>query len=373
MAADDDDKRFDPTPKRRAEFRKQGRIARARDASAVVVLATVLAVLVGTREEIARVTEQLFTVYLGDVGALVRGENASIRTAALQALVVLVVPVMVASLVASVTVGLAQTGIEFNTDLIGFKPERLDPTSRLQQMFSLGHGGFEVFMSLSKVAVVGWAIYGSVEDSLPVLLQLTGVDARASLLQILDALSGVILRAIAAMGVMAAADYAYSWYRLERDMKMSLTELKEEMKQDDGDPHIKAKRRAKQRQMARKRMMEGVARAAVVVTNPTHIAVALRYEDTDAAPVVVAKGHDDLALAIRREARSHGIPILENRPLARTLDADVEVGHPIRVEHFGAVAKVLAIVFKIRGRKQSAPRRKPGQRAGRSVRGTRRA
>ncbi len=150
--------------------------------------------------------------------------------------------------------------------------------------------------------------------------------------------------------MVAVVDYAYNRWQLERQMRMSDQEIKEEMRQHDLDPKIKAKLKERARQAARKRILAAVGTADAVVTNPTHISVALRYSDKDYAPVVVAKGHDELALRIRAEARKHGIPILENRRLARALDAEVEMGHPVPGQHYVAVAKVLAFVFKLKGR-----------------------
>ena len=369
---DDEDKRFDPTPKRREEYRNQGRIARARDAGAVAGISATLAVIVGTKSAMGPTIDRLFAVTLGDADALVRGEVGALSPALAQAVAVFVVPPMVASVVGGVAIGFAQAGIDINLELIEFKPERLDPTDRIKQMFTLSHGLFEVTLALLKVGAVGWVVYGSVSDALPSLLQLTGATVSAAFVSILGIVTDLVLKALGVMVLIAAADYGQSYFRLEQDMKMSLVELKEEMKQSDGDPHIKGKRRAKQRQLARQRMMEGVRTAAVVVTNPTHVAVALRYDETDPAPIVVAKGHDEIALAIRREAKTHEVPIVENRPLARTLDADVKLGKPIRLEHFAAVAKILALVFKRRSRKRGAPRGR-GRSAAAGARGTSRA
>ena len=132
---------------------------------------------------------------------------------------------------------------------------------------------------------------------------------------------------------------------------MTRQEVMDEHKQSDGDPKLKARMRARARNNAKRRAMENVKTATVVVANPTHISVALRYSKTDPAPIVVAKGHDELAMQIRAEARKHGIPILENRPLARALDSEVPVGRPVPAAHFAAVARILAFVYKIKGRK----------------------
>ena len=138
---------------------------------------------------------------------------------------------------------------------------------------------------------------------------------------------------------------------------MTRQELTQEMRQQDGDPKVKGRMKARARALAKKRALQNVKKASVVVTNPTHVAVALRYDEKDAAPVVVAKGLDDEALRIRTEARKYGIPILENRPLARALEAEVPIGHAIPAAHFAAVARVLAFVYRLRGSRRGGTRR----------------
>jgi flagellar biosynthetic protein FlhB len=158
-----------------------------------------------------------------------------------------------------------------------------------------------------------------------------------------------MLNALAALALVAAIDYAQNRFTLGREMKMTRREMTEENRSQEGDPKVKAKIRARARALARRRSLENVKKATVIVANPTHISVALRYAANDPAPILVAKGHDDFALLIRSEARKYGIPILENRPLARALDAEVSVGHAIPAAHFAAVAKILAFIYRTQG------------------------
>jgi flagellar biosynthesis protein FlhB len=190
------------------------------------------------------------------------------------------------------------------------------------------------------------------------LLTLSRAPVDVAGARIVAAGSRVVLAAVGALAAIAIVDYAQSRMRVGREMKMTRQELKDELRRNDGDPKVKARIRARARGLAKKRMLQSVKKADVVVTNPTHVAVALRYGDTDAAPVVLAKGHDDAALRIRAEARKYGIPILENRALARALDAEVRVGEAIPVAHFAAVARILAFVYRIRGRRKSAGTRR---------------
>ncbi len=236
------------------------------------------------------------------------------------------------------------------TGLVGFKFERLNPLGKIKEMFSPGHSTFELLLALAKVGVVGTVTVLAAREEATRLLSLAGADFVTGSGILLAAIVHIVLHALVATAIIAAADYAHSWFKLEKDMKMSLQELKDDMRSDDGDPHVKAKMRARARQNSKKRMMADVKSAAVIVTNPTHVSVALRYSGSDPAPIVVAKGHVEVALAIRREARAHGVPILENRRLARALDAAIAIGKPVKVEHFAAVAKLLSLVYALKRR-----------------------
>jgi flagellar biosynthetic protein FlhB len=367
VADDDSDRKFDPTPQRRERFRKEGRFARARDAGGIAAVAGALAALVGSREASSRAVELLFDRCFGGVADLERTSLAVAGAKAGATLLARTAPIAIAAAFGSAAIGLAQAGGNFDLDRLELKPDRLDPLPRLQQLFSPKHALFETALAITRVVIVGWVAYRAMADELPGLLALAAQPPAAALSTVVGVGTRLTLKTLGVLLVLGAADYAYNRFQIEQQMKMTLRELKDEMKQQDGDPHIKAKMRAKARQAAKKRgqtSLAEVAKADVVVTNPTHVAVALRYTDEDAAPMVVAKGHDEQALAIRAEARKHGIPILENRPLARALDAETAVGQPISGAHFAAVAQVLAFVFRLRGR---------GPRKAREARGTRRA
>jgi flagellar biosynthetic protein FlhB len=354
VSQDDEDRKYEPTPKRKEQFRKEGKFARARDAGAVAALVAGLGVAMGMRDAGVEAVRALFAATLGDPGALSRGEVAGTTRALWGAFFVLVVPLCVATTLATAVAGFAQAGVAPNTEVVGFKLERLDPLPRLKQLFSLKHGGFEVVLAIAKVVVVGGVAYSVTHEELPTLLGLWAHDVAGGSSVVAGVIGRILLETVGAAFVVCAADYAYNRWTLSQEMKMTLKELKEEMRQEDGDPKLKARMRAKARALAKKRMMMDVKTASVVIANPTHVSVALRYRSADPAPIVVAKGHDDIALSIRAKARQHGIPIVENRPLARTLDAEVALGHPVQVEHFAAVAKVLAFVHRLKQRRTGA-------------------
>ncbi|MFO0553048.1 MAG: EscU/YscU/HrcU family type III secretion system export apparatus switch protein [Polyangiaceae bacterium] len=357
--SDDSDRKFDPTPQRREKMRKEGKFARARDAAPAASALAALAAFAGSFDAITEQIRALFAATTGDVGALTRGDLSGARAAAITALGTLIGPPLIAACLAGSLVAAAQAGFRVETSLVGFKMDRLDPIGRIKQMFGAKRALTELLLALAKVGVVGAVSFSAFREAVPSLVGLAHQTTEEAAHTIGQIVSTLAIRALVATLIVAAADYAQSYFSVAREMKMTFREMRDEMRSEDGDPHLKAKIRARARALARKRGSIDLRQAAVVVTNPTHVAVALRYEPSDPAPIVVAKGHDEFALAIRKEARGYGIPIVENRRLARTLDAEIGIGKPIRVEHFAAVAKVLAFVFRLgkgkRARARSAP------------------
>ncbi len=357
MSSQQGEKQFEPTAHRREEFRKQGRFPRARDAAGVAATMAVTGALLGSRAGIGKALDRLFAASYGDIGALAHGGSGDAFRFAGEALLTIAGPACVAACVAASVAGLAQTGLRLNLDAVGFKPERLDPVARLRQIASPKQAVVEMLMSILRVGVVGYVAYRAALIELPGLLELARTSVDVAIPRLVDAAVHIVLNAAGVLAAIAAIDYAQSRFRLSQEMKMTRQEFMEDMRQNEGDPKIKARMKARARALAKKRALQNVKKADVVVTNPTHVAVALRYDEKDAAPVVLAKGHDDVALRIRAEARKFGIPILENRRLARALDAEVPVGHTIPVAHFAAVARVLAFVFRLRGGRKRGTRR----------------
>lgn len=348
MADDGSEKNLEPTSKRREDFRKQGRYPKARDLGGIAAMGSVLGVLAASKGLAGQALHTLFGRTLGDVGAMSRGEGQRAAEAALGCLAMLTVPAMIAASLAGVVMGIVQAGWHPNWDALAPKPERFDVFSRLKQTFSPKHAAGEIALALLRVAVVAWAVRHALDGGLGDLLLLsrTPIDGGAS--RLAASVTRVVLWALGSVALIAVIDYAQSWFSLEKDMKMSRKEMEEETRQSEGDPKSKGRLRQRARAMIRKRSVAKVKEADVVVTNPTHVAVALRYGAKDPAPIVVAKGHDALAMMIRAEARKHGVPILEHRALARAIDAEVEVGRTIQAKHFQAVAKVLAFVYRLR-------------------------
>jgi flagellar biosynthetic protein FlhB len=352
VAEDRDEERNEPaTPKRREEARQRGHVARSHDlSSAGVLLAAVAALWFFGRSlagnlagSAAQVLEGLAGVD-GDREGLMLRFGSVLTGAFLGAL-----PVLATLVIASLAVNLAQVGFLWAPGALLPKPERLDPAAGLARIFSL-KGLARLVAGLLKVglvgAVVGWTLW-SERTRLHSLGDFAFEGVVGTATGLMFTLS---FRAALALLLLAVLDYGYQRWQYERDLRMSRQEVREELKRLEGDPRMKERRRGVQRQLALQRMMQSVPQATVVITNPTHVAVAVKYRQNEMeAPLVVAKGAELLAQRIRETALEHDVPVVERRELARTLYASVEVGQQIPPELYQAVAEILAFVFRLKG------------------------
>lgn len=350
MADDQGERSFEATDQRRESFRNQGRFARAKDVGGLAATAAVVLGTIASRHQIIGAMDVLFTRTVGDLGALERLGAAGALRAAATPLVFEVLPILGAASILAFLGSAAQVGFRINTDAISVKLERLDPKAGLDRLIAFRKNFEDLAVSLLRVFAVGYVAYRAVDREMPTLLSIARAPITASGEMAAASVARVILAVLMALLVVGAADYAHAWFSLERDLKMTRQERVEESRQQDGDPKAKGRMKARARAIAKKRGLGSVKTADVIVTNPTHVAVALRYGPKDVAPVVVAKGVDEAALRIRTEARRLGIPIMENRPLARALNAEVSIGRIVPQAHFAAVAQVLAFVYRLRKR-----------------------
>jgi flagellar biosynthetic protein FlhB len=266
---------------------------------------------------------------------------------------VIAAPITVGLFAFAILASAAQGGLRPATKL--FKPDfkRLNPISGLKKTFG-GPAAWEAVKSLFKVVVLGAVVYNAMQNLVPALLSATAVPLQT----VIAMVAGTVLHGIqiaAATGLaLAAADYVVVRRRVNKQLRMSKEEVKEEHRRSEGDPHVKGQIRARQHAMARSRMMADVPTADVVVVNPTHVAVALRYEPDKGAPRVVAKGADLIAAKIREVATEHRVPLVQDAPLARALFAACELGDEIPAEFFGAVARVLAFIMLLKSKGSAA-------------------
>ncbi|EEG76510.1 type III secretion exporter [Dethiobacter alkaliphilus AHT 1] len=257
-------------------------------------------------------------------------------------------PVFAVSLIAGLAVNYLQVGFLFTTEPLNPQFNRLNPAEGFKKIASK-RALFELAKSLLKVLMVGFVAFLFVRGNLENLLATLYQDA-AGVWETLRSLSlNLALRIGALFLVLSVLDYIYQRYEHNQNLKMSKQEIKEEHKQMEGDPQLKSQLRERQRSIATQRMMQDVPEATVVITNPTELAVAIRYrEDRDEAPTVVAKGAALMAKRIRETAKENNVPIMENKPVARMLYDQVEIGQEIPVDLYQAVAEILALVYKLR-------------------------
>ncbi len=340
------------TPRKRAEARKEGKVARSQDLSSMAILVFGIAALyfilpssLDTIESFARfmfanasshsISATNFTLYF--------------RTA-LTTFAVAIGPILLLLATIGVAINVLQVGFMITTKPIEPKLDKLDIVQGLAKLVSI-RSLFELFKNVAKLAVIGLVAFYAVKselDTVPILPDL-------SVSQILGTFGAaafrVAIKCSIALIVIAVVDYAFQKWEFEKQLRMTKQEIKEEGKDTEGNPQIKGKIKQLQREQSMRRMMADIKKADVVVTNPTEFAVAIRYDsDTMDAPSVIAKGQRLVAKRIKELANEHDIPIVENKPLARALFKTCEVGMQIPPKFFKAVAEVLAYVYKLKGK-----------------------
>jgi len=260
----------------------------------------------------------------------------------------LVGPIALATMVAGIAVHGFQGGWIFTTETLQFNWSRLNPANNFKR-FGVSQSGLDTLKTLVSVAVITWLAWLSVNTIVAQGIRLVWITPGASAAIAWREVESLLWRVAWALGALALADYGLQRFRFMQSMKMTKQEVREEHQQQEGRPEVKGRIRRIQREIARRRMLSDVKRATVVVTNPTHFAVALEYRrGAMAAPLVLAKGADHLALAIRERAREHGVPIVENKPLAQALYKTAEIGQFIPGDLFTAVAEMLAQLIRLR-------------------------
>ncbi len=262
----------------------------------------------------------------------------------------IILPVFLLTLCVGFLSTFAQVGWLFTFHPLTPDLTKLDPIQGMGKFFSK-KSIVEIIKSLLKVFLIGWVAYLTIKGEFAKALLLGDMALYETILFLANTAAMVLAKICAVMIFLAALDYAFVRYEMEEKMKMTKQEQKEELKETEGDPHIKSKIRSIQQAMARQRMMASVPEADVIITNPTHIAVAIRYDSKEMdAPMVLAKGQELIAQKIKELGRENNIPIIENPPVARLLHSKVEIGSSIPEDLFKAVAEVLAHVYSLKGK-----------------------
>lgn len=348
-----DDRTEAPTPKRRQEVRRRGQTARSQDLTTATVL---LAGLYGLKTLGGLVQGRLSDLLVGNIlaaGAMDRSAPPSMGPSALGVLAAILPPLLGLLALAALSVSVLQAGFMFVPGLLTPKWDRVNPIAGTKRMLSI-QGLVQLGKSLAKFATVALVAGMAIRGRLDELAGLGARDLTPALRLLLDLAWDVLLRSALALLLLGVLDWVWERRRFLNSLRMTKKEVQEESRQSDGDPHMRARLRGRRQQFLQQ-MMQDVRTADVVVTNPTHFAVALKYDPkTMDAPTVIAKGQDYLALRIREVAAEARVPVLENPPLARALHKLVPVGSPIPPQMFVAVAEVLAFVFRLRAQQQAA-------------------
>ena len=342
------EKTEEPTAKRKADARKKGQVGRSQEISAAfVLLAGFLAMKVlgsSIYEEIVNYTVYIF----GHLNQDMNTESVTqIFLGVMEVLARTALPIMLIIMIVGVAINIAQVGIAFTTEPLEFKLDNLNPITGFGRIFSK-RSLVELVKSVLKIIIIGFFIYHYLADEVLQMPKLIYLDLHASMERISKIIMDLAFEICGVFLILAVLDFGYQKWQTLQDLKMSKEDVKEEMKQSEGDPQIKGKIRQKQRQMAMQRMMQEVPKADVIVTNPTHFAVALQYSAGMRAPIVVAKGQDLVAQKIKAVAREAGVVIVENRPLARALYASVQIGDIVPQTLYKSVAEVLAYVYRLK-------------------------
>jgi len=353
---DDQERTEQPTPKRLDEARKKGDIPRSRDlsAAAVMMMAGVGFYLMGAQigtgiSEMVRSSLTLSPDAITDEGMMTAALAGAMLKAALACL-----PIVGLIMLAAAITPLALGGWSFSTEALSPNFERLSPLSGFKRIFSTT-ALVELAKSLGKFTVVALAAVLVLRSQTSELLALGSEPTKQAVVHAFKMCGQAFIVLSSGLLIIAGIDVPYQLWQYAKKLRMSREDIRREMKEAEGSPEVKGRIRQLQREVAQRRMMEDVPKADVIVTNPTHFAVALRYDDTRMrAPIVVAKGADHVAAKIRELADKHQVPIFEAPPLARTLHRHVEIGDPIPQRLYVAVAQVLTYVFQLRAAKQGA-------------------
>ncbi len=346
---DDSQRTEDPTPKKLAEARKNGQVPMSKEINTWLLLLVSTIVVAGMGPSMMRqlailleaVIEQSWQAF-GSPGVM-----QVLKALFFEVLGIIIAPFLVL-MVAAVAGSFGQIGLIYSPESLKPKFDKLSPVAGFSRLFSM-RSFFEFLKGLAKVAIiscVSWTVLKPFMGGLDRVITLAEPDLLQEMSTIFIKLMSAILMVLF---LLAFGDLIFQRYSFYKQMRMSKQEIKDEFKQTEGDPHIRSRLRQIRMERARKRMMTNVPKSTVVITNPTHYAVALRYEPAEMdAPVCTAKGLDLIALRIRELAEEHGVVIVENPPLARTLHKSMEVDETIPPEHYKAVAEVISYVFRLK-------------------------
>jgi len=348
------EKTFQATPKRRQDARKKGQVFKSTEIVSALMLLGFIAVLKYWIPTMLAKMQSLFPYVYGLSYEWTTRSITSLMVSLLWIGIQIVGPIFIVGAMIAIGANYLQVRSLFTIEPLKPQLSRISLISGAKRMFGV-RAWVELAKSLFKVIIIGYFLYATIRDNFEIFPAM----ARLSVGQGAAFIGGLLINLAWKIAIsfvfIALFDYLFQWWDYEKNLKMSHEEMKQEYKQTEGNPQIKAEIRRKQRAMAMRRMMQDLKTADVVVTNPTHFAVALRYDPKEnSAPYVVAKGADEVAQRIKQLAKEYGITIMENKPLARALFAQTEIGQGVPADLYKAVAEVLAFVYRLKRKKPTA-------------------
>ena len=340
------------TPRKRKDARERGQVRKSNEVNTALTLLLMFGVWqvfgAGFLQQMKGLLVHFFSPQVAQ-GNLTQANASVMLQDAVLAFLLTLAPVLVAAAIVALLVNFLQTGLLFSAKAEKPKFNRISPLQGFKRIFS-SRSLMQLGKSIVKTIVLGIIAYSEIELNLGFFSNMMGGDVIEMAGQMISIIMGMAFKLGIALAIIAGFDYVYQWWKYEKDLRMTKQEVKDEHKRIEGDPQVKSRIRQKQRQIGLARMMQMLREADVVITNPTHFAVALSYEEgKDAAPVVVAKGADLVALRIREQAAAYDIVIVENKPVARALYAACEIGSAIPPQMYQAVAEILAYLYRLRG------------------------
>jgi len=353
MAEEDKDQRTEePSAKRLRETREKGQFANSKEVSSVFVLmASIIAFsLAGSYawKDLMLISSHIFSA-LNGISVTQSGVYLLFQLVSKQILIALA-PIVLTIMVFGLFANLIQTGgPNFSLDPLEPKFSKLNPLKGMKRFFSK-QALVELIKSIAKIVIVGYVAFSTVRDEFGNLPYLVGMNSGQILVYISQISLRIMIHTFWILVLLAIFDYGFQFWSFRENLRMTKQEVKDERKQTEGDPQIKTRIRGIQHQIARKRMMAAVPEADVVITNPTHVAVALQYKKDDIAPIVTAKGTGFIAAKIKEIAREKDVPLVEDRPLAQLLNKTIQIGQYVPDSLYKAVAEILAYVYRLKKR-----------------------
>ncbi|MCI1943685.1 fused FliR family export protein/FlhB family type III secretion system protein [Clostridium luticellarii] len=345
-----DDKTEEATPRKKSDARKKGQIPKSKEVSMALTLLVSALVMLIWGGYVGSQAKSTMAAFLNSYLSVSLNYESlkGIAFITMWRLGAMLLPVVLPILIIGVMANLLQTRGLVTAQTLKPDFSKLNPINGFKRMFSM-RAFMELFKDTVVIIIVGFIGYKFIKDNYTYIMTLSDLNFEGVARAVLKLTVDIFFRVTLVMIIIAIIDYIFQNFQYKKDLKMSKQEVKEEYKQDEGDPQIKNKIKQKQREIGMRRMMQEVPKATVVVTNPTHVAVALKYEDgKNDAPVVVAKGLDAVAFRIKKVAAENDVPVIENRPLARLIYEEVDIDMEIPAEMYQAVAEILALVYKMR-------------------------